>query len=151
MSRFPVSLLTAITALAAVAAILTADPKEAATAAANPGAANDPNVARLNTRTYEFAIRIAYKDSLIRELVAGRTTLARVSDEFLRLNEEEPVELRVVRERCPGSGDEEKSAHNVLGFVLQLRLPADEEARVLDRLGREFADRFGHPPAANLW
>ena len=151
MSRVPVSLLTAITALAAVAAILAADPAETATTAAtNQILANDPEAARLNARTYELAARIAYKNSLVHELAAGRATLAQVSDEFLRLNEEEPVELMVVRNRYPGSGDEERSANNVIGFVLQLRLPVDEEARVLDRLGREFVGRFGHPPATNL-
>lgn len=145
MSRLPVSLLTVI---AAVAAILAADPDEAATTAAtNQIVANDSHAAKLNARTYELAARIAYKDSLVRELIAGRATLAQVSDEFLRLNEEEPVALKVVRDRYPGSGDEEKSANNVIGYVRQLRLPADEEARLFDRLGREFAGRFGHPPA----
>jgi hypothetical protein len=151
MFRLPVSLLTAFTALAAVAAILTADPDQAAPAAArNVVSSDDPNVDKLNLRTYHFAARIAYKDSLIRELVAGRATLAQVSDEFLRLNEEEPASLEVLRRCYPGPGDEERSAHNVLGYVLRFQLPADEAARVLDRLGREFAERFGHPPATDL-
>lgn len=147
MFRNPVSLLTLITSLAAVAAILAADPEPtAATTTINHVQTNDPDAARLNARTYELAARIAYKNSLVAELVAGRATLAQVSDEFLRLNEEEPAELLVVRERYPGSGDEEKSANNVLGYVRMLRLPADEEARLFDRLDREFADRFGHRP-----
>src|SRR5207302_800885 len=132
------------TALAAVAAILTADPDQSA--AAGNVVSSDPEVARLNARTYHLASRIAYKDSLIRELVAGRATLAQVSDEFLRLNQEEPAAMFVLRSRYPGSGDEERSANNVIGFVHHLRLPADEEARALDRLGREFADRFGRAP-----
>lgn len=150
MSRIPVSVLTVLTAVAAAAAILAAPEEAVPTAAVNQIAANDPNVARLDARTYELSSRIAYKDSLIRELVAGRATLAQVSDEFLRLNEGEPAAMFVLRTRYPGSGDEERSACNVISFVLLLRLPADRQARVLDRLGREFADRFGHPPAVDL-
>jgi hypothetical protein len=149
------SFLSVITAVAAAAAILTADPGDAGSADATIAATNrilasDPEMARLNVRTYELGARIAYKDLLVQELVAGRATLAQVSDEFLRLNEEEPAELHVLRHRYPGSGDEEKSANNVLHFVHLVGLPAAEEGRVRARLDREFADRFGHPPAANF-
>lgn len=147
MTRLPVPLLTVLTALAAVAAILTADPDFAVEAAATRPVPTEAAVAALNNRTYEIAARISYKESLVRELVAGRATLAQVSDEFLRLNEEEPAMMLVLRGSYAGSGDEERSANNVLGYLRQLRLPADEEARLFDRLGREFADRFGHPPA----
>lgn len=142
MSRFLSTALTILTSLTAIAAILAADPQGAADAAQGAASHNPA----LDAQTYHIAARIAYKESLIRELIAGRTTLARVSDEFLRLNEEEPTTMNVLRTSYPGSGDEERSAHNVLEYVHHLRLPAGEEDPLFTRLDREFADRFGHPP-----
>lgn len=145
MSRISVSLLSVVTVFGSVVAILAADPEPALPTAASTSA-EDPSMAAMNLRTYEVRSRIAYKESLIGELIAGRATLAQVSDEFLRLNEDEPAAMVVLRARYPGSGDEERSANNVISFVLQRRLAAAEEARVLERLAREFADRFGHQP-----
>ena len=143
MSRCSVSVLTTFAVSACVAAILTADPERAAATAA---VAPTPTDTALDARGYHIAARIACKNALVDELIAGRATLAQVSDEFLRMNEEEPAILLILRHRYPGSGDEERSAHNVIGYVRVRYLPAAAEARVLDRLGREFADRFGHPP-----
>src|SRR6478672_7142268 len=52
---------------------------------------------------------VKYKDYLVREMVAGRMTLAEVADEFLRVNAEEPKILETVLRTCPGASDREKS------------------------------------------
>src|SRR4051794_35541323 len=45
---------------------------------------------------------VKYKDYLVRELVAGRMTLAAVADEFLRVNAEDPAVLETVLRSYPG-------------------------------------------------
>ena len=52
----------------------------------------------LKDRLAQNAAVVAYKDYLVRELVAGRMTLAQVADEFLRVNGEEPAVLASVLE-----------------------------------------------------
>lgn len=90
--------------------------------------------------------RIAYKDELVSRLIAGQATLAEVSAEFLRMNQETPT-LGIIRDRYPGSNDEEKSARNVIEFVRARKLPAERNAEVLGRLRREFERAYGHPGA----
>ena len=57
MSRLPLTLLTIATALAAVAAILAADPDQFAPIAASAVCqADDPAMAAFNARTYELSV-----------------------------------------------------------------------------------------------
>jgi hypothetical protein len=144
-SRF-VSVVTTLTVALCVAAILTVEPKPPTASAAAVRVSVDP---ALDARGQELAARIAYKEALIDTLIDGRATLAQVSDEFLRINEDNRAIMFTIRHRYPdASGDEERSANNVISFVRVRTLPAEEKARVLGRLGREFEDRFGNPPAA---
>jgi hypothetical protein len=145
----------------AVPAALAVSAALALTAAPEPGAATSPfddrraedldpdqaGVRRdLAARLQTTKLRIEYKTHLIDRLVAGDATLAEVTDEFLRLNRGTPA-MGVIRLYCPGSGDEERTARNVVGFVECRELPADRRAEVMARLGREFAGRFGRPLA----
>lgn len=61
--------------------------------------------------------RIAIKESLIAELIAGRATLAEVAARFLELNEDEPGYLLILRSAVPGDSDLERSARNVIDYA----------------------------------
>jgi hypothetical protein len=148
MSNRLVSVLTTLTVAVCVAAILTVEP-EPPTASASAAVVRVPVDPALDARGQELAGRIAYKEALIDTLIDGRATLAQVSDEFLRINEEDRAIMFSIRNRYPeASGDEERSANNVISFVRVRSLPAEVKSRVLDRLEREFEDRFGSPPVA---
>lgn len=143
MPRITFQSVTVVAAIVGGVAILAGDPlgSSASGGTATPDAAT---VAALNERTHQIATRIAYKDSLMRELIAGRTTLTDVAAEFLRLNQDEAVNMSVLRQQFPCGNDEERSACNVIQYLYQRGLPAAEEARVLGRLEDEFARNYGH-------
>ncbi|MBN9522781.1 hypothetical protein J0H58_30390 [bacterium] len=61
--------------------------------------------------------RIAIKEALITDLIAGRLSLAEVAARFLELNEDEPGYLVVLRSAVPGDSDLERSARNVIDYV----------------------------------
>jgi TnpA family transposase len=98
----------------------------------------------LQARQEAVAARIAFKDELIGRLIAGQATLTEVSGEFLRMNEG-TVAMALIRDRYPGSSDEEKTAHNVLEYVRVRKLPAEQNARVFERLLREYERAYGQP------
>jgi hypothetical protein len=100
----------------------------------------------LEARRTTVMARITYKEELIDRLIDGQATLEEVSDEFLRLNRDTPA-LVIIRSLYPGSGDEEKSARNVIEFVRSRMLPTARNADVMDRLQREFEQTYGHPCA----
>ncbi|MCE9562794.1 MAG: hypothetical protein K8U57_12175 [Planctomycetes bacterium] len=87
----------------------------------------------------EIQRRIAIKEALVAELIAGRTTLAAVSDEFLALNRPRQEYMTIIRATYPGNTDEEKSAHNVIGYVTGelVRYPQATRDEVLARLQSE--------------
>jgi hypothetical protein len=72
--------------------------------------------------------RIAIKESLIADLIAGRTTLAETAARFLELNEGEPGYLVVLRSAVPGDSDLERAARNVIDYATD---------RVADPAGRD--------------
>ncbi len=141
--------LIAVVAFAAVAAALFAEPMPRAATRDPVATTGDAEVdaasAALDARREELLARIAYKEDLVNRLVAGQTTLDEVTAEFLRLNRGGPV-LDLIRTQYPGSSDEEKTARNVLEYVRQRRLPADQNARVMARLRQEFERRYGDRP-----
>lgn len=61
--------------------------------------------------------RIAIKEALVTELIAGRLTLAEAAARFLELHEDEPGHLAVLRSSVPGDTDLERSARNVIDYV----------------------------------
>jgi hypothetical protein len=61
--------------------------------------------------------RIVVKEALIADLIAGRTTLAEVTAQFLILNKARPEYMAVIRAHFPGSTDQEKVARNVIDYA----------------------------------
>lgn len=92
----------------------------------------------------EIQRRIAIKEGLVTDLIAGRTTLACVTEQFLALNQGRPEYMRVIRVTYPGTSDFEKSAHNVLGYAEGelSRYSAEQQAEVRQRLQTELKCLF---------
>ena len=103
----------------------------------------DARAQELDVRRHDVLDRIAYKDRLVGQLVAGRATLEEVTAEFLRLNQGNPAALAAIRRQFSGSTDEERTARNVLAYVRIRAMPADQKAKVLARLQRELQRRYG--------
>jgi hypothetical protein len=94
----------------------------------------------LDAERSEVLQRIALKDELITNLIAGRSTLAAMTLQFMALNEGYPAYMSVIRDSYPGASDEEKMARNVLDF-LSIRLahePTWRRLTLLARLETEF-------------
>ncbi|WP_439620485.1 hypothetical protein [Gemmata sp.] len=92
----------------------------------------------------ELLHRIAIKNELIAELIAGRTTLAEVTQKFLVMNQSRSECMTSIRATYPGGTDEEKTAQNVLGYLrdeLGRQTPA-RRAEVLRRLKAEFETAY---------
>lgn len=86
--------------------------------------------------------RIEIKEVLVGDLIAGRTTLADVTAQFLALNRSQPAYLEALRSAYPGGTDEETTARSVLGFVTP-RLSGESperRAEVMTRLEVEFCN-----------
>jgi len=93
----------------------------------------------LTARDEEIQCNILAKEHLVRELIAGRSTLADTAAAFLTLTRCNPETLTAVRVNYPGSTDEECFARNVMHFVL-CRLPGeseDQQVQVRTRLEAE--------------
>ncbi len=105
--------------------------------------------ADLGRRQSVVTARLAYKESHIAELVAGRAGLADVAAAFARLNADEPASLDVIRHHYEGRTDEERAARNVLDFVATRPMPAADKAAVLARLRAAF-DRQYPPTCGGL-
>jgi hypothetical protein len=98
----------------------------------------------------EVVRRVAIKNALVAELIAGRTTLSEVTGQFLILNQSRPDVMAIIRATYPGSTDQEKSAHNVIAY-LRVELnhaPPAEQTEVLTRLKIEFDRAY---PANSGW
>jgi hypothetical protein len=146
MTGFSPRWLIVPTAVALVAAALLVSPGPG-TIGGEAAAYSDPDqdavLRDLAARREAVMARITYKEELIDRLIDGQATLAEVSGEFLRLNRDTPA-LVIIRTLYHGSGDEEKSACNVIEFVSTRRLPAERNAEVMGRLQREFEQTYGH-------
>lgn len=103
--------------------------------------------AQLELVSVELQRRIAIKESLVADLVAGRATLAYVAEQFLALNQGRPEIMRVIRATCPGRSDLEKSAHNVVEYAEGelSRCPAAQQDEVRRRLLGELKSLFRGP------
>jgi hypothetical protein len=80
--------------------------------------------------------RIAIKDAIIVDLIAGRVTLAEATEHFTALNADRPRYLAALREVYPGATDQEKFARNVISFVVA-RVEPHERAAISSRLETE--------------
>jgi len=90
----------------------------------------------------EIQRRIAIKEALIADLIAGRTTLAATTEQFLVMNQTRAEYMMIIRTSYPGQTDYEKTARNVIGYaegeLQQLSPEAQEKIRA--RLDRELRD-----------
>ena len=96
--------------------------------------------------------RIAIKNELIAELIAGRTTFPEVTQKFLVMNQSHPEYMTSIRAAYPGDTDEEKTAQNVLGYVraeLEQETPA-RRAEVLARLRVQYEAAYQSEVGAGL-
>lgn len=83
--------------------------------------------------------RIAAKEEMIKSLIAGRSSLADVTAQFMVLNDGYEDHMLVVRMLNPGATDKEKMLWNVVGYVNQRLsdLPAWQRLAVNARLQTE--------------
>lgn len=102
---------------------------------------------RITQQNDETLRRIAIKESIVEELLAGRLTLAEATDQFVEMNAARPECLNRIRAEYPGSGDREKTARNVISFAIVHTKPA-ERAGVQLRLERELQRMLGQPAGA---
>jgi hypothetical protein len=100
--------------------------------------------ADLAVRTHAIAERIALKESLVTELIEGRTTLAAVAERFHELNRDVPACMTAVRMKYPDTPDDERMALNVLDFVRVRDLTPTQAEAVFARLDAEYEQTFGH-------
>lgn len=91
---------------------------------------------RLDGEDGEVMRRIAVKEAIIADLIAGRTTLADATARFVALNASRPHYLAALRETYPGATDDEKFARNVISFAVA-RVPAHRRSELSSRLEGE--------------
>jgi hypothetical protein len=102
--------------------------------------------ARLDAEYDAVARRMAVKEALVGELIAGRASLADVTDRFQELNRDQPETMAVLRRVYPSADARETTARNVLGYAWYHPFPSPAaRAAALCRLDAEFARLF---PAA---
>ena len=95
---------------------------------------------RLEIEDEEIQKRIDIKEVLIADLIAGRTTLAEVTSEFLRLNQGREVYMITLRRSHPDVSDEEMTARNVIDFTAE-RIPDPSlRATILANLERDLVE-----------
>lgn len=102
---------------------------------------------RLEAAEEEVHRRIAVKEALVAELLAGRSTLAEVTARFTELNATRPDFVATIRQAFPGVSDHEAATRNVIGYAL-LRAPAADRSAVARRLDAELRQMIA-PTAAH--
>lgn len=96
----------------------------------------------LDEENAEIKRRMEVKEALIRNLIAGRATLADVTTQFLELDQDRPGYLTLIRGTYPAATDQESMAQNVIQYTWP-RLsgePASRRFEVMVRLLAEFRD-----------
>ena len=143
----PARLMVYPAAAALVLAVVWASPSGTATGRNGVELPTDEELAaqlrQLTDRQTAVDARLAYKNSVVAELVAGRVTLPAAAAAFWRVNQGEERCLAVIREAYVGKSDEEKAARNVLDFVTARTIPEPDRTRVLARLRRELTAEYG--------
>ena len=93
----------------------------------------------LESEYSETRRRIAAKEEMVKSLIAGRSSLADVTAQFMVLNDGYEDHMVVVRMLNPGATDKEKMLWNVVGYVNQRLsdLPAWQRLAVNARLQTE--------------
>lgn len=91
---------------------------------------------RLDDEDSEVMRRIAVKEAIITDLLAGRTTLTDATARFVALNASRPQYLQALRDTYPGTTDDEMFARNVISFAVA-RVPAHQRSELSSRLEGE--------------
>ena len=87
--------------------------------------------------------RIVVKEELVADLVAGRTTLAVVTDEFVTLNRSDPAVMSILHNTFRASDPREVNARSVLEFAeSHVFASAADKETALRPLYAEFARLF---------
>jgi len=96
---------------------------------------------QLEASDEEVLRRIEVQEMLVRQLIAGRVSLAEVTNQLLMMHQNHPACMAAIRAEFPGNSDEEKFARKVIGCaVIEVSLSnPDRKAEVLARLESEFA------------
>ncbi len=152
-----VRLTLAGTALFAFALLCYADPAWAKAAGVDVWSIRELNdeLASGTARRQELDIhdeviqrRIALKEGIVGDLLAGRLSLAEATSQFAALNLPRADAMAVIRATYPGRTDEEKLARNVIEYA-RLRVDDKTPPGVMARLEAEF-DRLARPAATTV-
>lgn len=91
---------------------------------------------RLDAEDDAIQHRIAIKETIIRELIAGRATLAEATAKFAEMNATRPGSMTMIRMSYPGTTDHEKTAYNVISYAVA-RVPHATRSALSHRLDTE--------------
>ncbi len=91
------------------------------------------DIVRLEGEDEAVRHRIAVKETLIADLLTGRSSLAEVTEQFAELDVSRPAYMATLRATYPAATDREVMAHNVIAYALP-RVPAEEREAVSSRL-----------------
>ena len=99
--------------------------------------------ADIDARTAVVADRISVKETLVANLIDGRTTLDAVAGQFRQLNADD-VSLNVLRTRYGHLPADELAARNVIDYASTRLFGKPTRSAVLAHLDRQYTARFGH-------
>jgi hypothetical protein len=100
---------------------------------------------RMDAENEALTVRIQIKDVLVKELIAGRVSLASVSDQFYTLNSDDPVVIDQLRRHFHIDDDRAVAALNVIAFAdtyLDTEADAVRKPVIMKRLDDEFDRLF---------
>lgn len=115
-------------------------------------AAGNEETRDLDAQSVEVHRRIEVKEASIRNLIAGRITLAEISAQFLTLDADRPAYMAMLRQNHKGSTDLEKMARNIISYSqpsLSEEHTLFRRAAVLVRLESELRNLTSHQVASN--
>jgi hypothetical protein len=99
--------------------------------------------ARLEHRGGRLKERIAAKQAVSEDLLAGRLTLNQAAEQFLALNGDDPTPRAYLDRQYGGATLEEKAARWVIDFTV-VAVPPAECDRVRARLEDQFRAHYGY-------
>src|SRR5207253_5127135 len=88
---------------------------------------------QLDSEDAEIQQRTGVKELLIQDLIAGHSSLAEITSQFLALNQGRPEYMWVIRTNFAGTTDEEKMARNVIQYAVTRTADPTQK----DRLARQ--------------
>jgi hypothetical protein len=98
--------------------------------------------AELEAKDQATLHRIAVKEQLIQEVIAGRVSLMEAAAQFRALNATQPRFMEIIRDFYAGATDEECLCKNVLGYVATYLGEGAKNHEVYRRLNADLAQRL---------